>query len=112
MRGFTRGDVWALLYREGPLTAREIAKRLRRRKMPVYKALDALMECGKVTRQGRIAWHREYLVVEGSLPPEDGRGSHPNSRAKLFRAAAPERWQPCALADCWKMLPFSSAEGD
>lgn len=113
MADSTQERIFWLLDRRGPMTSKEIARRLGKRRMAIYKALQSLREANKVLREGEIAWHRVYRLRPGATPPDDGRGLHPNSRAALYqgrRRAASDMWRPCALADLLR-FPLGNSGG-
>ncbi len=113
----TRLRTWNYLYSHGPMKPRELVAVIYRTKWGVYQALQWLMKAGKVRRvPGNCKWHVRFEVVPGSTPPDDGRGMHPNSRAALARIAEEKDRglkrgsmfrKPCALAECYGLLPLS-----
>lgn len=109
MGGRFRVDkVFRIIEAEGPIRPVDIAKRLRCRRMAVYKALGALLDAGCVQRSEGKRWWRTYTVIAGAFPPDDGRGKHPNSRETLTKANS-DWWRPCLLSE---LLPFPLAKMD
>lgn len=105
---FRRDKVFRVIEAEGPIRPIDIVKRLRCRRMQVYKALGALLDAGCVQRSEGTKWWTTYTVIPGAFPPDDGRGKHPNSRTMITKAAS-DWWRPCPLAD---LLRFPLAKGD